>query len=317
MSAAVVLVLLAGLGGCAADLVPGELIVPGELPTESYRGEVGSSLGAALALDGATLLAGAPGAGQVWLLDEGEPSQGPIGLGRWVWWYQGSAYGARGTEGVFAVDHAEATLLWETPGAYSFAAGETADGFRVATTTGQAVQLWDGEGTLRAHLVLAGVQRMAVGWQRVLLQVCEAGACEAVAWNPSTASVDTLAETGDGGAVAEVDGVAWWSDPQLEDPEARGLVSSEAGDSLEGLEGDHLGRSFCNGHVAGVFNTWIVPARLRLVPLHGGSVVSIDRATPSRAPALACDGERLAVGLPTNGLHELGEGSVLVVEFGG
>ncbi len=303
------------LGGCAADLLPGELVVPGELPSTSYRGPAGASLGASVALDGGELLAGAPGLGQVWMPAAGQVSSGPGELGRWVWWAEGQAFAARASDGVYAVDAAVAERLWETPGARVFAAGETVGGFRVAAATDQGVQLWDGDGVAMARLELAGVQQLAVGRERLLVGACEGLSCQVLSWEPAGGQPILLGEAGPGGGLVEIEGVAWWGDPQLETPTGAGRVCSEDGRCIDGLEGDHLGRRLCSSHAAGVFNTWIVPARLRIVPIEGGSVIAVDRAAPSRPPALHCQDGLMAVGLPTDGLHGWGEGRVLVVEL--
>ena len=300
-------------GGCTSDLLPGELVLPGEVAATTFRGPPGSALGASVALDATSLLAGAPGLGQAWLLEAGDVSQGQDELGRWVWWAGGEPFAARASTGVFAVGAEQAELRWETPGAVVFAAGDMDAGFRVVAATASAVQLWDADGVLQARLALPGVQQLAVGLERLLLMGCDGGSCEAYAWDPQSDILETLGAAGDGGAVVEVDGLAWWGDPQLERPTGAGMVCSEEGRCLEGLEGDHLGRRLCATHAAGVFNTWITPARLRLVPLGEGPILAIDRAAPSRPPALHSRDGRLAVGLPSDGLAGWGEGRVLLV----
>jgi len=287
--------------------------VPGELESSSYRGVQGAALGAAVALDGEALLAGAPGLGQVWRLDTGAVVQGNDELGRWVWWNQGRPFAAQPLTGVFDIGGEEAELLWETPGANVFAVGWMADVFRVATATAEGVQLWDEAGAILARLDQAGVQQLAIGHDRVLLIRCVEAGCEATAWRPEGEALEVLGSAGDGGAVIEVEGVAWWGDPQLERATGAGRVCAEDGRCIEGIEGDHLGRRLSSTHAAGVFNTWALPARLRLAPLDGGPVLAIDRAPPSRPPALHSQGGSLAVGLPSDGVSGWGEGRVLVV----
>ncbi len=294
------------------DLLPGELVIPGELAVESYRGAPGDSLGAGVALGNGRLLAGAPGAGEVRLLGEGAVSAGAEGLGRWVWWHGDAPVAARADDGVYSVDADEAQALWRTPGAVSFAAGWMDDGFRVAAASGRGVALWDGEGLAVGSVTIEGVQRVAVGEERVLMLSCDVG-CRALAWVPGTDELTVLGDAGDGGAVIEVDGLAWWGDPQLERDDGPGEVCAEDGRCLQGLAGDHLGRSLCAGYAAGVFNTWLVPARLRLVPLEGGAVLAVDSASPSRPPSLHREGDLLVLGLPTDGVHERGEGRVLLL----
>ncbi len=309
--------LLLGLGGCGADLLPDELVVPGELATSSYRGGQGASLGAGVALADGRLLAGAPGLGQAWQPQSGLTSQGPVGLGRWVWWEGDTPMAAIAGDGVYAVGTEQAELRWSTPGAMVFAHGLMHDGPRVVVATARGVQLWDDRGEQLGKLGLEGVQRVAVGLERVLLIACDGGACEALSWHPEDGGVVVLGPAGDGGAVAERQGVAWWGDPQLDEATAPGWVCSEEGDCVEGLEGDHLGRALSASHAAGVFNTWLVPARLRVVPLGEGPVLAVDRAAPSRPPVLHSQGGLLAIGLPSDGVHEQGEGRVLVVDLEG
>ncbi len=300
--------------GCAADLLPGELVVPGELGATSWRGEPGSSLGAAVALGDSALLAGAPTASQVVELVGGRRIEGVPQLGRWVWWHDGAAFAAR-EDGVYSVDGDTAELHFLTPGAVTFTSGELHGSFVVATATDDGVQVWDDGGSLLARLTHPGVQQLAIGQERVLLLICADEVCEASSWDTQTDQREVLGSAGRGGAIIEVEGVAWWGDPQLDLPTAPGVVHSERGDLLEGLEGDHLGRRLCATHAAGIFNTWIVPARLRLVPLVDGPVLAIDRGEPTRPPALHSDGRRLAIGLPRDGVHEWGEGRVLLLEL--
>jgi hypothetical protein len=308
--------LLLGLGACTEDLLPGELVVPGEVAAEVFYGDEDAALGSGVAVDEGRLLGGAPGLGEVHFLGEGGASAGDPGLGGWVWWLDGVAYAGRAGAGIYALDAGEATLLVSTPGARTYALGETSRGPRAASVTEAGVQLWTLDGALVERLVVPGVQRVALGWDRLLLVACEGEACEALAWYPDTAELAVLGGAGDGGAVVEVDGVAWWGDPELGRQGAAGRVCAEDGRCIDGLEGDHLGRSLCASHAAGVFNTWIVPARLRLVPLEGGAVLAVDQGTSARAPALHCDGSWLAIGMPHDGLHQRGQGRVLLAELG-
>lgn len=292
-------------------------MIPGELPTASYRGEPGDALGAGVSLDEGRVLVGAPGAGAVLVLDHGTAGQGPVGLGRWVWWLDGAPVAARAEDGVYRLDADPAVRVVDAPGALVYAAGEMDEGPRIAAASASDVSVWDGDGQRIASLALTGVQRLAIGARRLLMVRCEDGACDALAWEPGADQPETLGEAGDGGAVMERDGVAWWGDPELEQDAAAGRVCDEDGRCLDGIEGDHLGRSLCDGFAAGVYNTWTVPARLRLVSLDEGPTLAVDRAPASRPPALHRDGDSLAIGLPMDGLHERGEGRVLVVALSG
>ena len=136
-----------------------------------------------------------------------------------------------------------------------------------------------------------------------------------LAWDSAADQLTELGRAGEGGALVEVDGTAWWGDPQLEEAEGAGLVCSEEGTCLQGLEGDHLGRELCPTHAAGVFNKWIVPARMRIVPLGGGPTLAVERAAPSRPPALDSDGSSLVIGISSYGVQERNQGRVLRVEL--
>ena len=307
-----------GLGlssGCAADLLPGELVVPGEVAATSYRGSDGALLGAGVALRDGALLVGAPGLGQVLRADSGQWSFGETGLGRWVWWDGPDPRAALAGDGVYAVGGAEAELLWTTPGVVAFDAGSMADGARVVGATPHDLLLWSERGELVASLAQVGVQRVAIGRERVLMIVCVGADCEALAWHAGTDTLSSLGPAGDGGAVVGGDDVAWGSDPELADAFGSGWVCSEDGACHAGLEGDHLGRSLCATHASGVFNTWIVPARLRVVPLSTGPVLAIDRGAPSRSANLHSQGGMLAIGLPSDGVNARGEGRALLVEI--
>ncbi|MFH1463838.1 MAG: hypothetical protein ABIO70_05600 [Pseudomonadota bacterium] len=313
MRAAAFATSLALLVGCAPDLLPGELVVPGELPAEFYRGAPGAGLGAAVALDDGRLLAGAPGSGEAWVLPGDAGSVGPRGLGGAVWWSDGVPWAARVTEAVYRVDGPAAERVWLVPGARILAAGALAGEGRVVGSDGTRVWIWDQAGELQDEIVQPGVQRLAVGAARVLILACAGGACQVLAWPAGSVEVEVLGEAGDGGALVEYDGVAWWGLPALDDPSAPGEVCAEGGTCIAGIAGDHLGRSLCAGYAAGVGNTVAVPSRLRLVPLDGGTVLALDRAAPGRPAALDCDPDRIAVGLATTGLHEPGEGVVMVI----
>ena len=185
----------------------------------------------------------------------------------------------------------------------------------VVAADAQGLLLWDAGGALLYSSTLAGVRRVAVGQERILALRCADGACAALAWYPAVDQWTELGEAGEGGALVEADGVAWWGDPQLEDAKGTGSVCSEEGTCLQGLEGDHLGRELCRTHAAGVFNKWIVPARMRIVPLAGGPTLAVERAAPSRPPALDSDGSSLAIGISSYGLHERNQGRVLLADL--
>jgi hypothetical protein len=305
---------LAAIAGCAADLLPGELVVPGEVPAVAFHGSAGTNLGAAVALDGEHLLAGAPGGGDVWRLDEGATSGGPRGLGRAVWWAEGVPWAARLSDAVYRVDGVEAEESWTIQDMRFVAAGVLGGEVRVASSRGTWISLWDMEGRLLDSVACSGVQRLAIGAERVLVLICTDEDCQAWAWPVGTQDLEPLGLAGRGGAIVEHDGQAWWGLPALDDADAAGEVCAEDGTCIAGIAGDHLGRYLCAGYAAGLPNFVTVPGRLRLVPLDGGPVLALDRALPDYALSLDCNGERIAVGMPAAGLHTPGEGEVLLIE---
>jgi hypothetical protein len=111
------------------------------------------------------------------------------------------------------------------------------------------------------------------------------------------AALDSSGELGRAGERGRVDlssGRACWSDPQAQ---PGGRVECEDGLRLEGLEGDHLGAALDGAWAAGQLNLKVVPNRLRIVPLDGGTVLSMDRYQPGMPPSLAVS-EELVLGLP-------------------
>ena len=129
---------------------------------------------------------------------------------------------------------------------------------------------------------------VAVDEQRWLALICD-DRCEVL--DPE----GVLGEAGPRGRVSLHEGRACWSDPQ-EGP--GGVLRCEDGLELEGLPGDALGTALDGGWAAGRLNEYQVPNRLRLVPLDGGTVLSLDRYTPAMPPALAVEGQQLVLGLP-------------------
>ena len=116
-----------------------------------------------------------------------------------------------------------------------------------------------------------------------------------------------LARAGERGRVDLFEGRACWSDPQDQE---RGLIECEDGLSVQGLEGERLGAALDEGWAAGQLSVQVVPNRLRLVPLDGGTVLSLDRYRPGMPPSLAVGPAELVLGLPWG----WDEGRVLVAD---
>jgi hypothetical protein len=300
---------------CAPPLLPDEYVIPGDLVVEAWRGTPGSAFGAALAEED-EILVGAPGLGEVTQPRSDTRSEGRPGLGAWVWWEDGIPYAGRSGHGVYRVDAQEAELVLHLPLVVSFAHGEL-DGLpTLVTVSPSGLGLWREGERLASHPV-EGVHRAAIGFERVLGLRCPTDApCEVFAWWPETGDEETLGWTSSGGALGEIDGVAWWGDPEEGRPEAPGRACSEAGRCVEGLPGDHLGRSLCEGYAGGVFNPWQVPARARIVALDGTHALAVDRAIESRPLVLHRRGDSLLVGVPSFAPRQADTGRVLRVDVG-
>lgn len=299
-------------GGCALDLLPGESVVPGEVPARTWSGGPGDRLGASLAFHEERLLVGAPGSGAAWILPAADVSWGPEGLGAWVWWWDGVPHGARQGDGVYRLDVPEAVLRFSAPEAVSFAGGSQGGRPVVALATPAGVELRDPDGNLLAHAEVAGLERVALGEGRLLLLACSADGCTAAAWWPEVdGTLEVLGEAGAGGAIGEVDGIAWWGAPDHAGD--RGRVCAEDGRCVEGEPGDRLGRALCETHTAGVLNSQSPPSRARVVPLAGGEVLAVDRGREGRPVVLGSGSGGLAIGIPDHGVTAAGDGRVLWV----
>ena len=298
------------LGGCQADLLPGEWVVPGELNAVEVLGPAG--LGEALAAgeSGALISAGQ----EVWLVD-----WSGVQLMSWdaggevaaLWWAEdGSAMaGVRG-RGVVRLD--DGALLAERPSARVFvghgAGWAFADDAGVETSTGE-------------RIALSGARALALGDARLLALTCasEGAGCEAFDLSaapdePSRA----LGEAGEGGAVGlDADGVAWWSNPMLGVEDATGVVYAEDGRVVVGEPGDQLGRSLSPRFVAGVTNPIAAPRRARAVPLHDSTapVIALVGGSPDRPVRVVSEGDHLLVGCPERPGPEGIDGAVYLLRL--
>lgn len=304
--------LVAATGNCGAPPAwKTAYTVPGELPTEVWEGNAGSRLGAAVALHGGEVLAGAPGTGEVCRFPEGDCWTGPEGLGEWVWWSDtGSPFAARAEDAVYRLEEGEWRRWWPAEDAIGFAHGSWQGTDTVAVLEPEGVVLVQ-EQEERHHLTLAGARQVAVGENRILARTCEGAECRVIAWWPEDGASETLARVGEGGDLSVHEGLVWWGDP---DEGEGGVVCSEAGTCVEGDGGDQLGRAVSGTWAAGVFNGERVPPSARVVPLQGGAELRVDRAGWGRPLSLAEQGGSLVVGLPTYGRHDGEEGRVILLE---
>jgi hypothetical protein len=151
-------------------------------------------------------------------------------------------------------------------------------------------------------------RKVAVDGDRIAVLSCEHSECGIYLLGEGIVYVG---EGDPAGGIGFWNGKLWWGLPNTGSEGAAGKVVSELGDLLEGLEGDHLGRTFGGGFTSGSLNWRSQPRRMRVVGLEGERVFALDRTTGSAPASLHGDGDRLLVGLP--GWVEKG-GAVVVVE---
>ncbi len=282
------------LSGCALlpdALLLDELVLGEEIQAAEVEGAALSALGAAVAVEGERALIGAPGSGEVLLVDaDGEEVWriwGGAGLGQRVWLADGQGYAWKVGEGIFAVGPAGASLILSAPQAAAI--DRCPDGtWWSSSGIGDAVRCTE-EGLL---------------WLR-----CEQAEC-AVQQGEDGA---VLGQTSAGSAVDWIEGVACWGDARLEDDPSPGAVQCADGRTWEGLDGDHLGAAMGGGWSAGVFNKWQVPARARLVRLDDGRIWTVDRAAERSRIAVDSSSALVAVGVPGWSSREASEGRVFLV----
>lgn len=286
---------LIGLLACAAPLIPGEVVLGVDVPATTTLGTEAARLGASVAWFDGSWLASAPGDERLWR--DGNVTDEPAA---WVGWWSGETVGVSGA-GEVRVD---GELRWTVPGATSWAFGPTG----ILAAGGGRLHRVDRERSFE----VPGVAAVAWGTERVLAVVCDP-ACEARAWDLDDAPLGAVVSAGEGGAVGEWDGVAWAGDPQWDDDDGPGEVCAEDGGCVAGLPGDHLGGAIGGGYAVGTFNKWVVPARARVVPLAGGTVLAMERGAEVQPLALDGDGETLIVGAPYHPAHGVPSGAVVEV----
>jgi len=275
----------AAIGGCAADLLPGEWAVPGEVPARVWTGEPESAFGTAIAVQGERVLVASPGQPLSEILGEGAVDRPAVAV-----WFDGER-GLAGLLDLGVVEVPGGSLVASIPGARVYAGEE---GFWVAATP-EVVLASDGR-----SWSLPDTRALAVGGGRILAMAC-AGECAAYdLGEPGAAEGEAaaLGRSAEGGQVALWEGEAWWSDPELALDDGAGVVWSESGAEVRGLAGDHLGRAIGGGYAVGALNPKQVPARARVLPLGGGDALALDRSAETRPLALAGDDGTLLIGVP-------------------
>ena len=274
------------LSGCTTDLLPGESVVGVDVPATRWDGAADERFGASVAVGWAT----APAVPELLTLeDDGAGSAVPDVPALWVG--QGAAHVyAAGESGMWWRDGALQDSRFEEA---RWAAGPA--GIVVADTDGW----WLPE--QQVGFAVHGIAAIALGEARVLAAVC-APACTTRAWTLHGEERPIDLPVGAGGALGEWRGVAWAGDPADAAPDGAGQVCNEQGLCIDGMLGDHLGRTIGGGYAAGTFNKWVVPARARLVPLPEGTeegpVFVLESGAEDQPLALAGDGASLWIGAP-------------------
>ncbi|MCK6525577.1 hypothetical protein L6R49_29590 [Myxococcota bacterium] len=308
-AAALACVGAASLGGCRADLLPGELVLPGELSAVTVEGPAG--LGEALAVNDTAALISA--GEEAWLVDWSGDLVSSWALGGEIgalWWAEDGAVmaGVRG-RGVVRVE--DDTLLLDHPEARVFAGD--AGGWACADAAG--VMRDDGR-----RVELGGVRALALRGDRLIALACDGvDGCGAFDLSAAPDAAPTrLGEAGEGGAVSlDEDGVAWWSDPMLGVGDAAGVVTAEDGRSFGGLAGDQLGRSLSPAVAVGVSNPVSSPRRARALQLGdpGAPVIALVGGSPDRPARSASSGDALALATPERPGPDGVDGAVYLVRL--
>lgn len=249
-------------------------MIGADVAAEWTYGEGGDRLGESVALGPGVAIA-APGAETAWV--DGVASAGPAS---WIGWW-GDRFVRIGVDGEVYVDDVAAG---EVPNAKVWAVGDAG----IVWASKSAMGLLDGW-----EVEVNGVGALAVG-TRVVARVGAA----VRAWDLDGTEVPIELDAGDGGAVAEWEGVVWAGDPADTIADGAGRVCAEDGRCVDGEPGDHLGRAIGGGYAVGEFNKWIVPARARVVPLDGGQVYAMEVGAEVQPLAVAGDGTRVVVGAP-------------------
>ncbi len=282
-------------GGCSSPLLPGEDVLGVDVSARFVVGEPGDRLGASVAGSRDGWLASAPGGGATWMA--GERTALPSA---WVGWW-GAEEVIVDAEGGVTVAGA---LLWSVGAARGWAAG----GHGILASSAAGLHFVD-----RGVLVeVSGLYAVSWGTGRILGVVCTDAGCDAQAWAVDGTSLGSWGQAGEGGAVAEWEGVAWAGAPEWSDPMAQGRACSEHGECVVGEPGDHLGAAIGGGRTAGTFNSRIVPPRARLVSLVGERVWALEEGAEFQPIVLDGD-DGVLIGAPYHPVGGLPAGVVVRV----
>ncbi len=281
--------------GCGADLLPGEVVVGTDIPSERWDGAPDERFGAALAVGPEGAWATAAGVPELRRLDAADTTLLPA---TWTGAGAGHVYAAA-VDGRWWIDGEEQAGVGV---GVTWAAGGLGAAF--VDATGWTLPL-TGVSVRAPH-----VSALAVGDARVLAMA------EGVvyAWDAAGGELPIALSGGDGGALGEWRGVAWAGSPEDDIADGAGQVCDELGACIDGQVGDHLGRVIGGGYAAGTFNKWIVPARARYVPLDGGVVLAVDDGAEDQPLSVAGDDITAWLGAPYFAEDGLPGGAVFAVD---
>jgi|GEM_PF-2109442 len=299
---ALIHVVIFNLIGCSGDLLPGEVVVPGELAAEVTSPEGLLSFGADVAVsgDGERIVATAPDIG--WAGWPGEDEiQIPSATSINVWFDSERAIAGVGGFGIIDINSGE--LLREINEARSI---RGFDGGWLAAHTDKVIHS-DGR-----EWIIPDPRTVAVSSSKSAVISCDEGECHAFELI-SDGEVSFLGEAGDGGDIWIDEEVIWWGAPDLSVEGGSGSAHSSDGQTIYGVVGGHLGRSIGGGYVAGGVNWDEAPRRVQVVPLGGGTVISLDGLAGPGTVSIDSSQDLMVLGL-SGWVKDGATGAVITVE---
>jgi len=263
--------------GCAGPFLPGEAVLGEAVTARVIEGPVGSDdFGTGLAL----------GDGHLLVAEQ-------MGFSLWE---------ISGTE-VRGADHPRTTRVgWSDGDFWRWAPGGGVE--TVPLDVGGEEHLLDAanasavdrcaDGTV--VLVTGAGEDIACGDEGIIRTACTDTLCSVIL--DVDGEIEELDTTSAGSAVGWSGSAACWGDAMLGVEEGAGRVTCDDGTLLDGIEGEHLGLSLGGGYVAGRFNRHTVPPRLRIHPISGGTIWTIDSASENSRASIAGWNGWVGIGVP-------------------
>jgi len=275
-----------GASGCTAPLIPGEQVLGDDIPAVVITGSGGSMLGATVrVLSSGDMAALAPGAGEVSVYGAGGERRWTAAVsGERIWEDDGDLLVWERGVGIWRVSQDGVAL--EAPLTAPTAVDRCPDGsWLTATGVGEAVDCARGE----------------------LITTCAGASCDV------TLDGEWLGAGSTSGAVGWWGEVPCWGDPRFAADDAPGEVRCADGTTLTGIDGEHLGVGIFEERATGIFSKRAIPQRARVVPLGGGVIWVIDRASERSRLSVSRAGDLWAVGVPGYLGTETNEGRVFLL----